>query len=110
MLPLTVSASLMSLMLAAGAAQGGARLVYTHHALKLDVRDLDLKRAADRRILEDRIADAADEVCGGRPDRDSRYDKRELALMVPAYEKCRSDAIARTYDALKAPAQMVAGK
>lgn len=112
MLSPTVSVSLVFLMLAAGAAQAqdGARLVYTRHALMLDVRDLDLSRAADRHILDIRIADAANEVCGGRPDRDTRYNKVELAMLVPAYEKCRSDAIASTYAALQAPAQVVAGK
>jgi UrcA family protein len=77
----------------AGIAQAGPRVVYTHHTLKLDFHDLDLSRTADQRVLQGRIADAADQVCGGRPDKTNRYDAEELKLLVPAYEKCRTDAI-----------------
>ena len=81
------------LVLVATAAQAGPRIVYTHHALKLDLHDLDLSRAADQRVLQGRIADAADQVCGGRPDKTNRYDAEELKRLVPAYEKCRTQAI-----------------
>jgi UrcA family protein len=79
----------------AGIAQVAAPVVYTRHALKVDLHDLDLSKAADRRVLQDRIADAAGQVCGGRPDKSERYTAEELKLLVPAYEKCRADAIRR---------------
>src|SRR5437762_10210638 len=74
---------------------GTPRITYTHHALKVDIHDLDLSRAADQRTFQDRIAGAAEEVCGGRPDRGNRYDESERKLLLPAYEKCRSDSIQR---------------
>jgi UrcA family protein len=91
------SASLILCALAAwaGIAQAGPHIVYAHHALKLDLHDLDLSRAADQRVLQGRIADAADQVCGGRPDKTNRYNAEELKVLVPAYEKCRTNAIGR---------------
>jgi UrcA family protein len=79
-----------------GIAEAGPHIVYTHHTLKLDFHDLDLSRTADQRVLQGRIADAADQVCGGRPDKTNRYNAEELKLLVPAYEKCRTDAIRHT--------------
>jgi UrcA family protein len=76
-------------------AQAAAPVVYTRHALKVDLHDLDLNQVADRRVLQSRIADAADQVCGGRPDKSERYTAEELKLLVPAYEKCRAEAIRR---------------
>jgi UrcA family protein len=84
----------------AGTAQAAAPVVYTRHALKVDLHDLDLSRAADRHVLQGRIADAADQVCGGRPDKSDRYTAEELKLLVPAYEKCRTDAIRHAVTAL----------
>jgi len=91
---------------------GGPRIVYTRHALKVDIHDLDLSREADQRAFQARIADAADAVCGGRPDRGSRYDENERKLLLPAYEKCRSDSIQRMNAAIKPPARLAgnAGK
>jgi len=92
--PITAAPIVLGALTAwAGIAQAGPRIVYTHHTLKLDLHDLDLSRTADQRLLQRRIADAADQVCGGRPDKTNRYNADELKLMVPAYEKCRTDAI-----------------
>ena len=90
-----IAASLIlgALTAGAGIAQADPHIVYIHHALKLDLHDLDLSRAADQRVLQSRIADAADQVCGGRPDKTNRYNAEELKLLVPAYEKCRTAAI-----------------
>ena len=90
-----IAASLIFGALAAwaGTAQAEPRIAYSRHALKLDLHDLDLSRAADQRVLQGRIADAADQVCGGRPDKTNRYNAEELKLLVPAYEKCRTQAI-----------------
>src|SRR5689334_16698238 len=74
----------------AGMTQADPRLVYTRHSLKIDVRDLDLSRDADQRIFRARIADAANQVCGGRPDRGNRYTQAELKRMLPAYDQCRA--------------------
>lgn len=87
-----------------GIAQADPRIVYTRHALTLDIRDLDLTRDADRRVLQARIADAADEVCGGRPDRGNRYTQAEQTRLWPAYEKCRADAVRRVQVSLNLPA------
>ncbi len=99
----------LALMSWAGVAQADPQLAYTHHALKVDVHDLDLSRDVDQRVLQTRIASAADQVCGGRPGRGNRYDESELKLLLPAYEKCRSEAIQRAATALNAPVRMLAG-
>lgn len=106
-----ISVALIAVSLAGwtGGAKADPRLAYTRHALKLDLQDLDLSRSADRRVLAARIAGAADEVCGGRPDRTSRYTADELKLLLPAYEKCRSDAIQRAEASVTTQAQMLAG-
>jgi UrcA family protein len=114
MFRLVSAAPLIALVLAAcaGMVQAGPhdpRIVYTRHALTVDVHDLNLSRDADRRVFQARIADAADEVCGGRPDRDNRYNESERELLQPAYEKCLSDSIQRTNAAMKASAQLLAG-
>jgi UrcA family protein len=93
----------------AGLAQADPNIVYTRHVLRVDVHDLDLTRDADMRVLDIRIAQAADRVCGGRPDRGNRYDESELKLLLPAYEKCHSEAIQRASASIKAPAQTLAG-
>jgi UrcA family protein len=93
----------------AGTAQADPKIVYTRHVLQVDVRNLDLTHAADMRVFEARIAQAADRVCGGRPDLGNRYSESELAILLPAYEKCRSEAILRAGAAIKAPAQTLAG-
>ena len=43
----------------AGFAHADPHLVYTHHAIRVDVHDLDLTREADLRILKTRIERAA---------------------------------------------------
>jgi len=91
----------------AGIAQADPNIVYTRHVLRVDARGLDLARDADMRVLDARIAQAADQVCGGRPDRGARYDEAELKLLLPAYEKCRSEAIQRASASIKA--QRLAG-
>jgi UrcA family protein len=92
--PITAVSLILGVLAAcAGIAQAGPRIVYAHHALKLDLHDLDLSRTADRHVLQGRIADAADQVCGGRPDKSDRYTAEEQKLLLPAYEKCRADAI-----------------
>jgi UrcA family protein len=93
----------------AGLAQAAPNIVYTHHVRRVDIHDLDLTRAADVRILETRVAQAAEQVCGGHPDQGNRYDKAELKLLLPAYEKCLGKAIQRTTASIKAPAQTLAG-
>ena len=80
----------------AGTRQAGSRIVYTYHAMTVAVGDLDLGRDADRRAFRNRIAKAADAVCGGRPDRiDNYYGPTELKRLLPAFEKCRNKAIER---------------
>lgn len=87
----------------AGIAQADPRIVYTRHALKVDVHGLDLSRDADRQVLQARIADAADTVCGGRPDRGNRYSGDELKLLMPAYDKCHADAVRSAQLSAKVP-------
>lgn len=93
----------------AGLAQAAPHIVYTHHVGQVDIHDLDLTRAADVRILETRVAQAAEQVCGGRPNHGKGYDESELKLLVPAYEKCHSEAIQRAATSMRAPHQMLAG-
>jgi len=93
----------------AGLAQAAPHIVYTRHVRQVDVHDLDLRRAADMRILETRVAQAAEQVCGGRPNRDHGYDESEVKLLMPAYEKCRSETIRRANVSLGAPRQTLAG-
>jgi UrcA family protein len=92
----------------AGTAQADPNIVYTRHVLRVEAHGLDLSRDADMRVLDARIAQAADQVCGGRPDRGDRYDEGELKLLLPAYEKCRSEAILRAGASIKV--QRLAGK
>ena len=87
--------TILLLALTGLAARAEPPVVYTRHALRLDIRDLDLAREADRRVLRTRIADAADEVCGGRPDRGNRYTEAEQKRLRPAYDKCHAEAINR---------------
>jgi UrcA family protein len=94
----------------AGTAQSEPRMVYTRHALKVDLRGLDLSSDTGQRALQARLADAADQVCGGRPDRGNRYTQEELTRMLPAYDQCRAEAIRRATASLKAPMQVTAGK
>lgn len=93
----------------AGLAQAAPHIVHTHHVGQVDIHDLDLTRAADVRILETRVAQAAEQVCGGRPNHGKGYDESELKLLVPAYEKCHSEAIQRAATSMRAPHQMLAG-
>ena len=107
--PITLTSGLLAAaLLAAGAglAQAEPRLVYTRHTLKLDLRDLDLSRDAGRRALRARISAAADEVCGGRPDRGNRYTSEDLKRMLPAYDKCRAEAVQRIQASLDGPAML----
>src|ERR1043166_2470026 len=76
----------------AGIAQADPHIVYTPHTLTVDAHGLDLSRDADRRVLQARIADAADKVCQGRPDKGDRYSAEERKVLLPAYEKCYADA------------------
>ena len=84
-------------------AQAGPHVVYTRHALKVDVHDLDLRRDADRHVFQDRITDAADKVCGGGPDRGNRYSGDELKLLMPAFNKCHADAVRSAQASAKVP-------
>jgi UrcA family protein len=93
----------------AGLAQAAPHIVYTHHVRRVDIHDLDLTRAADMRVLETRVAQAAEQVCGGRPDRGNGYEENELKLLLPAYEKCHSEAIQRANASIRAPVQTLAG-
>jgi UrcA family protein len=92
-----------------GFAHADPHLAYTHHALKVDIHDLDLTRDADLRILKARIARASDQICGGRPDRGNRYSQAELKLLVPAYDQCRTAAIQHAATTMKLPVQVLAG-
>jgi UrcA family protein len=92
----------LGLTLGAAAGQGNPRIVYTHHALKVNLRDLDLTRPADVEALRERIDAAADEVCNGRPDKGNRYSPEEQRVLLPAYEKCRADAVQRALASLAA--------
>ena len=93
----------------AGLAQAEPRMAYTRHTLKVNLRDLDLSRDAGQRALQARIADAADEVCGGHPDRGNRYTREELERMLPAYDKCRAEAMQRAQTSLNVPAMLAQG-
>jgi UrcA family protein len=106
----TLVLGLLAAGMGAGAAQSEPRMVYTRHALKVDLRGLDLSSDTGQRVLQARLADAADEVCGGRPDRGSRYTQEELKRMLPAYDQCRAEAIQRANAYLKVPMQVAAGK
>jgi UrcA family protein len=97
----------VSLIACAELAHADPRIVYARHALNVDIHDLDLTRGADQAVLRARIAHAADQVCGGRPEQGNRYDKAELALLLPAYERCRSAAIRGAAAAAKTPAQLL---
>ena len=94
----------------AGAAQSEPRMVYTRQTLKVDLHGLDLGSDAGQRVLQARLANAADEVCGGRPDRNIVYSEAEQKRLQPAYDKCRAEAIQRATASLKAPVQVAAGK
>jgi len=100
------SGILAAALLAGGTAQAEPRLAYTRHTLKVNLRDLALSRDAGRRALQARIADAANEVCGGRPDRDNRYTQEELKRMMPAYDKCRAETMQRMQASWNVPAKL----
>ena len=87
----------------AGPAQAEPRMSYTRHTLKVNLCDLPLSRDARQRALEARIADAAEEVCGGHPDRGNRYIQEELKRMLPAFDKCRAEAMQRAQASLNIP-------
>ena len=102
--PITLTSTILAaLLLAGGLAQAELRMSYTRHTLKVNLRDLPMSGDARQRALEARIADAADEVCGGHPDRGNRYTQEELKRMLPAYDKCRAEAIERTKASLDGP-------
>jgi UrcA family protein len=105
--PLIIGRLVISLLAAGSAAGWGAqaepRMIYTRHTLKVDLHGLDLGSDAGRRAFQARIADAADEVCGGRPDRGNRYTAEELNRMLPAYDQCRADALQRAAASLNLP-------
>jgi UrcA family protein len=90
----------LALTLGAAAGQADLRIVYTHHALRVNVRDLDLTRPADVETLRGRIDKAADEVCNRRPDKGNRYSPREQTVLLPAYERCHTDAVQRALGSL----------
>ena len=87
----------------AGIAQADPHIIYTRHTLTVDAHGLDLGRDADRRVLQARITDAADKVCGGRPDRGNRFSGDELKLLMPAYDKCHADAVRSAQASAKLP-------
>ncbi len=99
--------AIVSLIACTGLAHADPRMVYTRHALNADIHDLDLTRGVDQAVFRARIAHAADQVCGGRPDQGNRYDQAELTLLLPAYERCRRAAILRAAAAAKVPAQLL---
>ena len=104
--PATLIIGLLAAGIAAGwggAAFAEPRMVYTRHTLKVDLHGLDLSSDAGRRVFQARITDAADEVCGGRPDRGNRYTAEELNRMLPAYDQCRADALQRAAASLNLP-------
>ena len=101
--PATVIIGLLAAGIAAGSAFAEPRMVYTRHNLKVDLRGLDLGSDAGQRVLQTRIADAADEVCGGRPDRGNRYTAEELRRMLPAYDHCRAETLQRVAASLNLP-------
>lgn len=86
----------------ASMAQAAPHLVFTHHSIKVDIHDLDLSQAAGQRALQNRIAEAADHVCGGRPDTAGHRDDEQLKLLAPAYEQCRADAIGHALSSISA--------
>ena len=94
---------LLAAGIAAGGSQAAPRMVYTRHALKVDLHGLDLSSDAGQHALQTRIADAVDEVCGGRPDRGNRYTGEELKRILPAYDPCRADALHRAAATLNLP-------
>ena len=100
------SGILAAALLAGGLAQAEPRMAYTRHTLKVNLRDLALSRDAGQRALQARIADAADKVCGGHPDRGNRYTQEELKRMLPAYDKCRAEAIQRAQASLNLPVML----
>ena len=111
--PATLIIGLLAAGIAAG--WGGAvlaepRMVYTRHTLKVDLHGLDLSSDAGQRAFQARITDAADEVCGGRPDRGNRYTAEELKRMLPAYDKCRAEAIQRAQTSLNLPVMLAQGQ
>jgi UrcA family protein len=97
----------VSLIACTGLAYADPRIVYTRHALNVDIHDLDVTRSADQAVFRARIAHAADQVCGGRPDQGNRYNQAELTLLLPAYQRCRTVAILRAAAAAKVPAQLL---
>ena len=99
-LPYLIAAAILS----SATAQAEPRLTYTQHSLVIRVSDLDLAQPADRQTLHARIQDAADEVCGGRPDKSDRYTAEERKVLMPAYEKCHANAVQHTLAQLKLPA------
>ena len=104
--PATLIIGLLAAGIAAGwggAAFAEPRMVYTRHTLKVDLHGLDLSSDAGQRAFQARITDAADEVCGGRPDRGNRYTEDELKRMLPAYDQCRADALKRAAASLNLP-------
>ena len=106
MLRALTSGILAAALLAGSPAQAEPRMSYTRHTLKVNLRDLPLSPDARQRALEARIADAADEVCGGHPDRGNRYTQEELKRMLPAYGKCRAEAMQRAQASLNLPAML----
>lgn len=96
--PIALTSAVLTAALLAGwtgLAQSEPLMIYTRHTLKVNLSDLDLSHDAGQRTLQARIANAADEVCGGHPDRGNRYSPEELNRMLPAYDKCRAEAIER---------------
>jgi UrcA family protein len=107
--PITLTSGILAAALLAGwagLAQAEPRMVYTRHTLKVNLGDLALSGDAGQRALQARIADAADKVCGGHPDRGNRYTQEELKRMLPAYDKCRTDAIRRVQASLNLPVML----
>lgn len=78
-------------------------LVYAHQAVDVKYGDLDLGSANGGRILLARIERAADEVCGGRPERRNDIRDEGLARLMVAYRKCREGAVAETVGKLLVP-------
>ena len=65
--------------------------------------DLDLAKEADAEILLGRIEKAAYRACGGNPRHYWTYNAMPRRT-TEVFEECRADAIARTIDAIDAPA------
>ncbi|SRR5579883_378808 len=90
-------------------AQSDPLIIYSHHAARIDVHDLDLTREPDLGVFKARVAQATDRICGTRPDINRTYTGAQLKLLLPAYERCRAQVSEHAAAAIKLPPQALAG-